>query len=174
MSQNENDQLLITQNNFQLLHDICEHCNKLNCSCIMHDTERTISDYTSHLHGQSKEECISTKVTDEHLFKYSYTQTGTDSVSTVSDFTLNSDTVTNDDTCSDYLHARSDSSMSAPQPLNLNLEMKGLKIGHLNVQGIQNKLDQLNLMLNNSHNDIHILGTLEILKVVVCTDLAQR
>lgn len=45
---------------------VCEYCNKLNCSCIMHDTERTISDYTSHLHGQSKEECISTKVADEH------------------------------------------------------------------------------------------------------------
>ena len=47
------------------------------------------------------------------------------------------------------------------QPFNLNLTAKGFKIGHLNIQGLQNKVDQVQLMLNNSNNDIHILGLSE-------------
>ena len=46
-------------------------------------------------------------------------------------------------------------------PLNLNLTTKGLKIGHLNIQGLQNKFEQVDLLLNNSGNDIHIFGLSE-------------
>ena len=35
------------------------------------------------------------------------------------------------------------SSMSAQSMLNLGLGKKGFKMGHLNVQGIQNKIEQL-------------------------------
>ena len=55
------------------------------------------------------------------------------------------------------LHAN-DSSFMMAQPLNLNLTSKGLKIGHLNIQGLQNKFDQVDLMLNDSGNEIHIFG----------------
>lgn len=58
------------------------------------------------------------------------------------------------------LHANNSSSMMA-QPLNLNLTSKGLKIGHLNIQGLQNKFDQVDLMLNDSGNEIHIFGLSE-------------
>ena len=58
------------------------------------------------------------------------------------------------------LHANDSSSMMA-QPLNLNLTSKGLKIGHLNIQGLQNKFDQVDLMLNDSGNEIHIFGLSE-------------
>ena len=58
------------------------------------------------------------------------------------------------------VHAIENSSMMA-QPLNLNLTAKGFKIGHLNIQGIQNKFDQVQLMLNNSNNDIHVFGLSE-------------
>ena len=44
------------------------------------------------------------------------------------------------------VHADDNSSMMA-QPLNLNLTAKGFKIGHLNIQGLQNKFDQVQLML---------------------------
>ena len=47
------------------------------------------------------------------------------------------------------------------QPMNLNLTTKGLKIGHLNIQGLQNKFEQIDLLLNNSHNEIHIFGLSE-------------
>ena len=58
------------------------------------------------------------------------------------------------------VHAIENSSMTA-QPLNLNLTAKGFKIVHLNIQGIQNKFDQVQLMLNNSNNDIHVFGLSE-------------
>ena len=36
-----------------------------------------------------------------------------------------------------------------------------MNMGHLNIQGLQNKLDQLKLMLNSEENDIHLLGISE-------------
>ena len=45
--------------------------------------------------------------------------------------------------------------------LNLGLSRKGFKMGHLNIQGIQNKIDQIDLLLNSSQNNIHILGLSE-------------
>ena len=51
--------------------------------------------------------------------------------------------------------------MSAPNPLCLNLSNKGMHIGHLNVQRLQNKFDQIDLMLNSENNDIHVLGLSE-------------
>ena len=36
-----------------------------------------------------------------------------------------------------------------------------MHIGHLNVQGLQNKFDQIDLMLNSENNDIHVLGLSE-------------
>ena len=46
------------------------------------------------------------------------------------------------------VHAIENSSMMA-QPLNLNLTAKGFKIGHLNIQGIQNKFDQVQLKVED-------------------------
>lgn len=34
-------------------------------------------------------------------------------------------------------------------------------MGHLNVQGIQNKIEQVDLLLNSSENDIQLLGLSE-------------
>lgn len=68
----------------------------------------------------------------------------------------------NNDTCmfENNVHENM-SSMSAQSMLNLGLSKKGFKMGHLNIQGIQNKIDQINLLLNSSQNDIHILGLSE-------------
>ena len=45
--------------------------------------------------------------------------------------------------------------------LNLGLKKKGFKIGHSNIQGIQNKVEQIDLLLNSSENDIYLLGISE-------------
>ena len=49
-------------------------------------------------------------------------------------------------------------SMRAHSMLNLGIKKKVFKMGHLNIQGIQNKVEQIDLMLNSSENDIHLLG----------------
>lgn len=59
------------------------------------------------------------------------------------------------------LHEINYSSMSAQNMLNLGLSKKGLKMGHLNIQGLQNKIEQIDLLLNSSENDIHLLGISE-------------
>ena len=40
--------------------------------------------------------------------------------------------------------------MRAQCMLNLGLKKKGFKMGHLNIQGIQNKTDQIDLILNST------------------------
>ena len=45
-------------------------------------------------------------------------------------------------------------SMRAHCMLNLGLKTKGFKMGHLKIQGIQNKTDQIDLMLHSTENDI--------------------
>lgn len=45
--------------------------------------------------------------------------------------------------------------------LNLGLTGKGMRIGHLNIQGLSNKIDQVKLMLTSKNNSIHILGLSE-------------
>ena len=52
-------------------------------------------------------------------------------------------------------------SMRAHCMLNLGLMKKGFNMGHLNIQGIQNKVEQIDLMLNSSENDIQLLGLSE-------------
>ena len=53
------------------------------------------------------------------------------------------------------------SSMSAQSMLNLGLGKNGLKMGHLNVQRIQSKIEQIDLLLNSSSNDIQFFGLSE-------------
>ena len=59
-------------------------------------------------------------------------------------------------TTENNVHDSTCSSMSAQSMLNLGLGKKGFKMGHLNVQGIQNKIEQIGLLLNSSGNDIHL------------------
>ena len=59
------------------------------------------------------------------------------------------------------VHDSTCSSMSAQSMLNLGLGKKGFKMGHLNVQGIQSKIEQIDLLLNCSRNDIQLFGLSE-------------
>ena len=44
---------------------------------------------------------------------------------------------------------------------NLGFRGKGFRIGHLNVQGISNKIDQLRLLFQSERNLIHVVGISE-------------
>ncbi|MCG8034833.1 MAG: hypothetical protein JAZ03_22035 [Candidatus Thiodiazotropha taylori] len=44
---------------------------------------------------------------------------------------------------------------------NLGLRGKGLRIGHINIQGLGNKFDEIKIMLQSNSNKIHILGLSE-------------
>ena len=76
------------------------------------------------------------------------------------DTTIENNTSENDVHAYENVH-ENHSSMSAQSMLNLGLSKKGFKMGHLNIQGIQNKNDQIDLLLNSSQNNIHILGLSE-------------
>ena len=55
------------------------------------------------------------------------------------------------------VHDSTCASMSAKSMLNLGLGKKGFKKGHLNVLGIQCKIEQIDLPLNGSRNAIQLL-----------------
>ena len=42
--------------------------------------------------------------------------------------------------------------------LNLGFKDKGFRIGHLNIQGLSSKVDQLKLLFQSGNNLIHVLG----------------
>ena len=44
---------------------------------------------------------------------------------------------------------------------NLGLKCKGFRIGHINIQGLSNKIDQIRLLLTSEQNQIQILGLSE-------------
>ena len=79
---------------------------------------------------------------------------------TIENNTYENDVHENDMHVNDNVH-EDRSSMSAQSMLNLGLSRKGFKMGHLNIQGIQNKIDQIDLLVNSSQNNIHILGLSE-------------
>ena len=45
--------------------------------------------------------------------------------------------------------------------LDLGLKYKGFRMGHINIQGINNKIDQISLLLESEKNQIHVLGLSE-------------
>ena len=64
-------------------------------------------------------------------------------------------------TTENNVHASTCSSMSAQSMLSLGLGKICFKIGHLNVQGIQNRIEQIDLLLNTSGNDTQLFGLSE-------------
>ena len=45
--------------------------------------------------------------------------------------------------------------------LDLGLKCKGFRMGHMNIQGLSNKADQVRLLLESEKNQIHVLGLSE-------------
>ena len=76
---------------------------------------------------------------------------------------LNMNSLYNNVTLSaDNIHnVNNDSSTCAQNLVDLGLNSKGFRIGHINIQSIHNKIDQIDLMLNHSNNDVHVFGLSE-------------
>ena len=150
-----------TFNLYHILDDICDNCNKTICDCDIDN----IGPNTSDLNSRNTE---LTNLNDNSNLNFSIqSQTNDNDAQAESSLPLSTSVnsvQTENDNLSQHdivnLHANNNSSMTA-QPLNLNLTNKGLKIGHLNIQGLQNKFDQVDLMLNSSGNEIHIFGLSE-------------
>ena len=47
------------------------------------------------------------------------------------------------------------------QLLDLELKCKGFRMGHMNIQGLSNKMDQVRLLLQSDKNEVHVLGLSE-------------
>ena len=69
---------------------------------------------------------------------------------------LNINSLYNDVTLSeDNVHkVNNDSSTCAQTLVDLGLKSKGFRVGHINEH---NKIDQIELMLNHSNNDVHVI-----------------
>ena len=125
------------------------HSFDQSCRKVQRDITQTDTDFyqTSAYNNE--------KLTDETGHYENTSHNGNYDLSTVYDSSnidnslndVNSD-VTHDDNLS--------SSMCAQTSLNLKWNSKGLKIGQINIQGIQNNLEQIDILLNHSNNDIHI------------------
>ena len=94
-----------------------------------------------------------------HIFCDSNVQESSPSMHNVSDNMLSASNATvlssiKDD--SSVLNASLNSN-HACHTLNLGLTGKGMHIGHLNIQGLSNKIDQVKLMLTSRNNSVYIL-----------------
>ena len=89
-----------------------------------------------------------------------------DHLDTLSDTHLSSTTSVSSNESLSVLEDSLQASISVSQStsnnaLNLGFKDKGFRIGHLNIQGLSNKIDQLKLLLTYEHNVIHTLGISE-------------
>lgn len=141
---------------FSILGNICDQCNQNACSCNqINIPDEIINACTLNQAYQNETLTENLRQMTSDLYE----------LSTLHDVLSSQNVpVQNNNTHDDNLHAHvhcSDSSMSAQNMLNLHLNDKGMKIGHLNIQGIANKIDQIRAMLNSNKNDVHILGISE-------------
>ena len=133
------------------------------CDCNIHSI---VGSNTSDLNSQTSE---LTYINESSCINSLLETETTDNSAQSENITTNSTIISNVQTENDNLnlhdcvnvHANVNSSLTT-HPLNLNLTTKGLKIGHLNIQGLQNKFEQVDLLQNNSGNEIHIFGLSEI------------
>ena len=62
-------------------------------------------------------------------------------------------------------HDLSDDEINSHSNVNylfdLGLQCKGFRMGHINIQGVSNKIDQVRLLLESEKNQIHVLGLSE-------------
>ena len=72
----------------------------------------------------------------------------------------NSSSATSNDSSNHVPMTPNDQSNSSNQ-INLGFKCKGFRIGHINIQGINNKIDQVRLLLSSELNQIQILGLSE-------------
>ncbi len=116
-------------NSFSILRDMCSNCNKLVCICHADDSIH-VNSYTN--------TCTGTTIYDNSIHVNNYTNT------TIDDYSTHVNNYTNTTIEDDSIHVNNDSSVtSTHNAYNLGLSSKGQRIGHINIQGVQNKLTRL-------------------------------
>ena len=147
-------------NRFNSLASICECCNYSNCECSTSKISSNIlfSNNTSASSNKSAEQRsdydneANSSQTIYNLSSLIDNDLAYDNT-TIENNTYENDVHENEMHVNDNVH-EDQSSMSAQSMLNLGLSRKGFKMGHLNIQGIQNKIDQIDLLVNSSQNNI--------------------
>ena len=141
-------------NKYDFLVDICGNCNCLNCECNDSISHNSVEQTSTTLHNADNIYDLST-IFDQNLESNAFYLDNTTYLNMHDQPIINNvhDSVLHDDIAN--------TSMCAQNSLNLQLSKKGFKMGHLNIQGVQNKFDEVDLMLTISDNDIHILGLSE-------------
>ena len=144
----------MSMNKYDFLADICGNCNCLNCECNDSISHNSVEQTSTALHNADNIYDLSTFF-DQNLDTNALYLDNTTYLNMHDQPIINNvhDSVLHDDIAN--------TSMCAQNSLNLQLSKKGFKIGHLNIQGVQNKFDEVDLMLTSSDNDIHILGLSE-------------
>ena len=150
---------------FNFLLSICEYCNNPTCICDCsmgnNASSNSINNDTS-FHFSVEQSC-------EHHNQTNSIEVTSDSTTLKENNLIYNNTTIENNTCLNGAHAsdmyenvhENGSSMSAKSMLNLGLSRKGVKMGHLNIQGIQNKINQIYLLFNSSQNNIQIIGLSE-------------
>ena len=158
-----------TQNSYDSLFNSCQTCNSIDCSCdsVLDinsiDTASTGNKETEIHVLQCDADCPSTAshsakssdidnnhendTIDNVSTDYFYSSTIYDDVQHHNNYLYNNTCPTLSMNSSNSVNVST--SMSAQNLFCLNLAKKGMNMGHLNIQGLQNKLDQLQLMLNS-------------------------
>ena len=164
----------MSANRFDFLASICQNCNYLDCECdnknnftntqytstTINKSRETIRENTSKNDFPGTDYDLSTMISNSTHSDNIYGNTTTENYTALDYDTTIDDNDVHENNLHENVHAFQ-SSMSAQSMLNLGLHKKGFKMGHLNVQGIQNKIDQIDLLLKSSQNNIQVLGLSE-------------
>ena len=152
---------MLSSNSYDILNDLCNQCNSLNCacnydSCIIHNSTSSFTSEDSKIvNEQSSGHCV--KATRrKHTLNSSF----------VGQQVINNNISSN---VNDQLQSVNDiisSHSSNSDFLNFELTAKGFNFAHLNVQGLcgqnMSKFSQLKTMLNNPINSsLHLIGLSE-------------
>ena len=130
---------------------MCQTCNNVNCSCT-YKSNYNINGKTSTKDEQHKTHCsrntphnnLTETIDNDSIFE-------SETVSDTSENYFELSTICNDEHNNNIMFYNDttvsrntvDTSMSAQNLLDINLGKKGMHIGHINSQGLQNKLEQI-------------------------------
>ena len=148
----------MSANRFDFLASICQNCNYLDCECdnknnltniqytstTINKSRETIRENTSKNDFPGTDYDLSTMISNSTHSDNIYGNTTTENYTALDYDTIIDDNDVHENNLHENVHAFQ-SSMSAQSMLNLGLHKKGFKMGHLNVQGIQNKIDQIEI-----------------------------
>lgn len=156
-----------SHNVFSLLQELCSQCNNISCQCIdnnSRDVSLICVEYQANGAFSSNPNTFSDEGSLINNFSTVTDVRGSYREVYELDTFVESDINSVDNVYDSSVHVINVSPLLAQNDLkNLGLRGRGLRIGHLNVQGIRSgeKVDQLKFMLHSKQNNICMLGISE-------------